>query len=101
MLKLVRFRSAVAGFARSRRDSSQEKRSSAPIDDDEGRRPGWTARLGLSGLWHNTDFLNFWAADAVSETGSQITLLALPLLAALALKASPGQMGLLTAAGTA
>jgi MFS family permease len=101
MLKLVRFRSAIAGIVRSRGISSQNKRSFSTTDRDDGNPRGLADRFGLSGLWRNADFLRFWAADAVSETGSQITLLALPLLAALALKASPGQMGLLTAAGTA
>ena len=95
MLKLVRFRSAIAGIARFRGVSPPT------TDLDDGTSPGLAARLGLSGLWRHADFLNFWAADAVSETGSQITLLALPLLAAVTLHASPGQMGLLTAAGTA
>ncbi len=37
----------------------------------------------------------------MSETGSQVTILALPLLAALSLGATPAQMGVLMAAGTA
>ncbi len=41
-----------------------------------------------------------WAADSVSQFGSQITLLALPLTAALTLDATAAQMGFLTAAGT-
>ncbi len=45
--------------------------------------------------------MRFWAGDSVSEIGSQVTLLALPLLAALSLHASAAQMGFLTAAGTA
>ena len=44
------------------------------------------------------DFRLLWAAAAISALGSQVTVLALPLVAALALGASPGQMGLLTAA---
>ena len=99
MLKLVRFRSAVAGFVRSHRISSLPR--PLPTTIAESDQTGLAVRFGLAGLWRNADFLKFWAADAVSETGSQITLLALPLLAALSLKASPGQMGLLTAAGTA
>ncbi len=58
-------------------------------------------RLRLNGLWRHADFMRFWTGDAISETGSQITLLALPLLAALSLNASPAEMGFLTAAGTA
>lgn len=56
----------------------------------ESRRPG---------LWQHPDFLRIWSAHTVSQFGSQITLLALPLTAALTLRATPGQMGVLLAAG--
>jgi MFS family permease len=52
------------------------------------------------GLWGNRDFLHLWGAESVSQVGSQITLVALPLAAALELDASASQMGILTAAGT-
>ncbi|HEY3873150.1 MAG TPA: MFS transporter [Actinocrinis sp.] len=41
------------------------------------------------------DFHRLWAGDAVSQLGSQITLLALPLAAVVTLHASGGQVGLL------
>jgi MFS family permease len=44
-----------------------------------------------------TEFLKLWAGQTVSLVGSQVTLLALPLLAALVLQASPGDMGVLNA----
>jgi MFS family permease len=43
------------------------------------------------------DFHRLWAGDAVSQLGSQITLLALPLAAVLTLHASAGQVGLIQA----
>lgn len=52
-------------------------------------------------LWHNTDFLKLWAAQSISLMGTQLTSLALPLIAALTLDPSPLQMGLLTAAAQA
>lgn len=52
-------------------------------------------------LRQNTDFLLLWAGQSISFFGSQITTLALPLLAALTLGATPGQLGLLVAAGAA
>lgn len=52
----------------------------------------------LTGLWRHPDFLKLWAGQTVSLVGSQITLLALPLVAALVLRATPLQMGILTAA---
>ena len=47
------------------------------------------------------DFRLLWTGYAVSSLGSEVTVLALPLAAAVMLHASPLQMGLLTAAGTA
>jgi MFS family permease len=57
-----------------------------------------TRRFRLSGLWRNADFLKLWGAQSVSIFGSEITVVALPLLAALVLGATPLQMGLLVAA---
>ncbi|BDP42186.1 MFS transporter [Deinococcus aetherius] len=45
-------------------------------------------------------FHAIWAAHTVSQFGSQVTLLALPLTALLVLGANPFQMGLLTALGS-
>jgi len=53
------------------------------------------------GLWRHRGFLRFWAASAISDAGSQVTALALPLIAALTLGATPWQMGVLSAAGSA
>ena len=52
-------------------------------------------------LWRHADFLKFWAAQSVSVFGSQFTNLAIPLIAALQLQATPAQMGVLTAVETA
>jgi MFS family permease len=46
-------------------------------------------------------FRRYWSASAISLVGDQISLLALPLLAVLVLRASPAEMGYLTAAGLA
>ncbi|HET7768855.1 MAG TPA: MFS transporter [Chloroflexota bacterium] len=54
----------------------------------------------VRGLFSNPEFLKLWAGQTVSLLGSQITGLALPLTAALALEASPTQMGVLNAANT-
>ena len=59
----------------------------------EGARRPW-----LVGLWRNRDFMKLWGAQSVSIFGSEITVVALPLLAALTLGATPWQMGLLVAA---
>jgi len=54
-----------------------------------------------NGLWQHREFLKFWAGSAISDVGSQVTALALPLIAALMLGATPWQMGLLAASGSA
>jgi MFS family permease len=68
--------------------------STAGRERDGGR----AARRGL--LSRNSDFARLWFGESVSAVGSQITLLALPLLAVSDLGASAGQMGLLGAAET-
>jgi MFS family permease len=39
-------------------------------------------------LWRNRDFLKRWTANTVTQLGTQVTLLALPLTAILVLHAS-------------
>src|ERR671916_3406890 len=74
----------------------------ATSSSERHRVPGrWIPTLSLGGLWRHADFRRLWAAQSASLFGSEITALALPLMAVLALDASPGQMGLLAAAGTA
>jgi MFS family permease len=55
---------------------------------------------GDSPLGSHRGFRLLFAADAISRTGSQITLVALPLTAVLMLHASAQQVGLLVALGT-
>lgn len=50
------------------------------------------------GLWGRADFRWLWAGNTVSRIGSQVSFLALPLVAAMTLGATPLQMGLLGAA---
>ncbi len=49
------------------------------------------------GLWRNRDFIKLWAGQTISNIGSGITGVALPLTAVLILSASPVQMGILSA----
>ncbi|MFP5023476.1 MFS transporter [Pseudonocardia phyllosphaerae] len=51
-------------------------------------------------LWRHRDFLSLWAGQSISEIGSAVTKLALPLTAVVVLDASPFEVGLLTAAAT-
>jgi MFS family permease len=52
-------------------------------------------------LLRHRDFRLLWGGETVSELGSQVSLLAIPLLAVRTLHATPFDMGLLTAASTA
>jgi MFS family permease len=48
-------------------------------------------------LWRHADFMKLWTAQTISVFGDQFTGLAIPLIAALTLGATAGQMGILTA----
>jgi MFS family permease len=49
-------------------------------------------------MWRNRDFVCYWVGHTVSQLGSEITELALPLVALLQLGASSGEVGVLRAA---
>jgi MFS family permease len=52
-------------------------------------------------LWRHRDFMLLWSGQTVSQMGSAITLLALPLTAVVVLHATTFQVGLLSSASTA
>jgi MFS family permease len=54
-------------------------------------------RLAADGLLRSADFRRLWLSSALTQFGSQITLLALPICAVLLMHATPSQMGLLAA----
>ena len=54
-------------------------------------------RRWFTGLWLNSDFRKLWGSLTIVHFGGQITFLALPLTAAVALNASPLEVGILTA----
>ncbi|MDQ1643514.1 MAG: hypothetical protein QOJ90_2865 [Actinomycetota bacterium] len=62
--------------------------------------PAGTLATPPPGLRRQRDFRLLWSGSAVSAVGNEVTMLAIPLAAAVLLGASPLQMGLLTAAGT-
>ena len=47
------------------------------------------------GLWRHRDFLNLWTAETVSQLGSQISQIGLPLVAIIVLEASAFEVALL------
>lgn len=50
--------------------------------------------------WRTRDFLLFWTGETVSELGTQVTFLALPMTAILTLHATPAWVGIVTAGAT-
>jgi MFS family permease len=50
-------------------------------------------------LWSHRDFLKLWTGQSISELGSQVSLLAIPWLAAFGLHASPIEFSLLGVLG--
>jgi MFS family permease len=58
--------------------------------------PGLAA-TGPVPLWRNRPFAFFWVAQLLSNAGTQVSELAIPLTAVLVLSAGPAQMGALTA----
>ena len=50
-------------------------------------------------LWSHADFLKLWAGQSISEFGSQVSVLAIPWLAAVGLHVSPIEFSLLEVFG--
>jgi MFS family permease len=56
-------------------------------------------RAGLwprGGLWRHADFLKLWSAETISQLGTQVSLLALPLVAIITLEVSAFEVALLS-----
>ncbi|GAA3013224.1 MFS transporter [Actinokineospora diospyrosa] len=56
-----------------------------------------STQVAERGLWRNRDFRLLWGGQSLSLIGSQITLVAMPLVAVTLLAASPAQLGVLSA----
>lgn len=65
------------------------------------RKEGICMKIRYGNLWTNYDFMKMWIGETISILGSRITLIALPLTAALMLQATPLQMGILAASTNA
>ena len=61
--------------------------------------PSWMRRVSLSAddLLRDATYRRLWISIFISSFGGQVTMLALPLTAAVLLHATPTQMGVLTA----
>ncbi|MGH9305055.1 MAG: MFS transporter, partial [Acidimicrobiales bacterium] len=79
-----------------------EKGAAGAIGEPEhsGRSRRLASRFGGSLIGHH-DFRLLWGGESISELGSQVSLLAIPLVAVRSLHATTFQVGALTAASTA
>jgi MFS family permease len=64
------------------------------LRDEAGERRA--RRRERQSLWGHRDFVRLWSAESVSRFGSQVSLLALPLIAITVLHTSTFQVGLLS-----
>src|ERR1700744_483356 len=71
-----------------------------PATSHFDRLDGWRRRFTLAptDLLRDATYRRLWTSILISSFGGQVTLLALPLTAAVLMHAPPTQMGLLTAA---
>lgn len=56
-------------------------------------------RMRRSPIWSNRDFRRYWLGEAISGLGDSLTHFALPIVAVVTLRVTPGQMGLIRALG--
>ncbi|HEV2860744.1 MAG TPA: MFS transporter [Pyrinomonadaceae bacterium] len=69
--------------------------------DARDEEAGADSRAAPERLWRNADFVKLWLGMNVSFLGTQLSSIAYPLTAVLALQASSAEMGWLRATGTA
>lgn len=74
-----------------------------PSDDTpvELEAPTAVRDVPKGSLWRDGNFLTMWSGQALAQVGSQVTELAIPVLAVLLLHATEFEVGLLNAAGVA
>lgn len=92
--------SDIVAAARAESPSGMSRADAADaVEADQGAPP--PAAPHSRSLWHDGNFLTMWGGQALSQFGSQITELALPVLAVLVLQATEAQVGYLNAAAMA
>lgn len=68
----------------------------AEVTETPAPPSGWFDRF-RRGVWAEPDFLRLWIGQTTSQFGSQVTLVAAPLVAIALLRVNPGEMGVLGA----
>lgn len=72
-----------------------------PYAFDMRQRPETEGDAPRASLWRDRNFLTFWGGQTFAQAGTQITELAIPVLAVVLLHATEFQVGLLNAAAVA
>jgi MFS family permease len=75
-------------------ESGQSAGAAARSPAETSALPGQVPGSSIS-LWRNRDFAAFWVGETVSQLGSQVTFIALPLVGVLTLHVTTGQLGIL------
>lgn len=70
--------------------------NAAPVTERQAPRPKPVTR-GPQSLWRHSDFAKLWGGETLSQVGSQVTEVALPLTAILLLNADAKTVGMLFA----
>lgn len=81
--------------------SQSEVPSAAAEHPVEPLEPAAVRGAPRGSLWRDGNFLTMWSGQALAQLGTQVTELAIPVLAVLLLQASEFEVGLLNAAGVA
>lgn len=79
--------------------SDTREHPETPIESGQQDSDGWVRRHFGQGVWKDRDFVRLWVGQTTSQLGSQVTLVASPLVAIVYLHVGPSQMGLLGALG--
>src|SRR6186997_3003914 len=61
----------------------------------DGGTPATSEATRRQSLWRHRDFVKLWTGETISQFGTQVSQLAIPLIAALILKVTPFEFGLL------
>lgn len=92
----------IAAEARAESPSGMSRADAADaVEADQGATPAPPDGTARRSLWGDRNFMTLWGGQALSQFGSQITELAIPVLAVLVLHATEAQVGYLNAAGMA
>ncbi|WP_231955726.1 MFS transporter [Occultella aeris] len=72
-----------------------------PVGSIEATEPTTARDAPRGSLWRDRNFITMWSGQALAQVGSQVTELAIPVLAVLLLHATEFEVGLLNAAAVA